>query len=302
MTHKFLRTLIGLLLGLLLCDALVRILGAAPEVAVTSAGRYRISTDPLLIYEPIPNVTGRDLADGYALGYSDKSNALGFRGPLYAQEQPENRRYRIIVLGDSIADGYGVPEYAQTFPAVLERKLSGSGFRTEVMDFGVAGYQTTQEVETLRTKGLVYHPDLVIVAYCLNDTERGSMVGNELYRRAQAKPGVVERVWSHPVFIHSALYRFLRYRVRPQLDPQPSAAPVRTQMIADDFAALVALRDANGFQVPLVIFPILDHLDESYPWTCDHQGVVQLARQTGFGVLDLLDTMRECARVAAPSR
>ena len=40
---------------------------------------------------------------------------------------------------------------------------------TEVLNFGVSGYNTQQEVETLREKGLRYSPDLVVLAVCVND-------------------------------------------------------------------------------------------------------------------------------------
>ena len=45
------------------------------------------------------------------------------------------------------------------------------GARYEVLNFGVTGYDLSQSVENLRSRGLRYRPDLVISQYCLNDPE-----------------------------------------------------------------------------------------------------------------------------------
>jgi hypothetical protein len=55
------------------------------------------------------------------------------------------------------------------FPAVLERSLAGcealGGRTVEVLNFGVSGYGTAQELLTLRTRALAYRPDLVLLAF-----------------------------------------------------------------------------------------------------------------------------------------
>ncbi len=290
---RLLRLLIGLTLGLLLCEALVRIVGAAPEVAVTSAGRYRISADPLLIYEPIPNLSGPEVTDNYYLGYPDRTNALGFRGPLYGPAKSADT-YRIIVLGDSIADGWGVEHYAETFPAILEAGLRAAGVPAQVMDFGVVGYQTTQEVEMLVTKGLAYHPDLVLVAYCLNDTLTYSTIGRQLYVNAGARSSI-EWVWSNRWLVRSALYRLLRYRVR---DTTPPGVPERPRTIDGDFAELARLQQASGFRTLVAIFPRFNENFDQYPVAL-HQEVTTILTRHGLPVLDLLDTMRTCAHAAS---
>ena len=40
---------------------------------------------------------------------------------------------------------------------------------TEVINLAVPGYNTAQEIEMLRMKGLLYHPDVVILGWCDND-------------------------------------------------------------------------------------------------------------------------------------
>ena len=91
-------------------------------------------------------------------------NEDGFRDRLYARpKRPETSR--ILVLGDSIAFGFGVEE-ADTFPKVMERSLGGD---VEVLNLGVNGYNPYTEAALLSDVGVSYEPDLVLVQFCIND-------------------------------------------------------------------------------------------------------------------------------------
>ena len=45
------------------------------------------------------------------------------------------------------------------------------GKRYEVLNFGVVGYTTKQEIEKSKTSGLKFSPDIVMIAYFNNDFE-----------------------------------------------------------------------------------------------------------------------------------
>lgn len=62
-------------------------------------------------------------------------NLYGFRGPDFAIEKPAGRR-RVIFLGDSFVEGFGVTEEA-TIPAVFEREVGDP--ELEVLNLGVGG-------------------------------------------------------------------------------------------------------------------------------------------------------------------
>ncbi|MFL6572405.1 MAG: SGNH/GDSL hydrolase family protein, partial [Burkholderiales bacterium] len=138
-------------------------------------------------------------------------NPAGFRDEPHALAKPRGV-YRIAVLGDSVAAGLRVERYEDTFPAILEKMLRENGVRAEVMSFAVSGYNTQQEVETLKDKALRYQPDLVLVAYSLTDRERmdGDIL-KTLLEEETRKGG--SALHAHPLLLHSALYRFLRFRV-----------------------------------------------------------------------------------------
>ncbi len=79
----------------------------------------------------------------------------------------------MAVLGDSIAFGYWVAE-EDAFARQLELLLGesrGEGPPVEVLNFGVPGYNLGQEIETLRSRVLAFEPDVVVLAFCLNDLE-----------------------------------------------------------------------------------------------------------------------------------
>jgi acyl-CoA thioesterase-1 len=78
---------------------------------------------------------------------------------------------RIVVLGDSLAAGLGLPE-DQAFPAVVEARLRDAGFAVTVVNAGVSGDTTAGGLRRLDWI-LGQQPDLVVVELGGNDALRG---------------------------------------------------------------------------------------------------------------------------------
>lgn len=170
--------IISLLLGELLGEASLKVTRfhtKVDNVEYNTTPRYPPqffipSNNTILIAELKPNFT--QLFDGYVVRLQRvvrvTINSDGFRDKEYSIEKPNNT-VRIIVLGDSVAFGWGVNDN-ETFSEVLERLLNGnSKVKYEVLNLAFPGYNTEQEVERLRVKGLKYEPDIVIIAYHRND-------------------------------------------------------------------------------------------------------------------------------------
>lgn len=122
--------------------------------------RFRFVDDPRLYIELDPD--------------DPAVNSWGFRGPEPEVNKKENV-YRIAVIGDSVAFGYGLP-MEKAFPALLESSLRSSGKDVEVLNFSVSGYGLEAYRALYESKVRQFHPDLVLLAYVLNDYTETSAV------------------------------------------------------------------------------------------------------------------------------
>ena len=290
-------SLVSLLISLLAVELVIRVAGAAPEVSVIRKGRFQLSRNPKIGYEPVPalDYQGEELS---FYDYLGKSNRLGYRDFDHAVEKPPGV-YRIVVLGDSIGAGLRVDRYEDVFPPVLEKLLRQRGVNAEVINFSVSGYNTQQEVETLKDRGLAYRPDLVLVAYSLNDRERvdGNILKTLLETERQSGTSA-NRV--NPYLVKSALYRFAKYRVLAPPPEQVEAASEKElaalsgDTVASSLADLAQISRKNDFPVLVAVFPRLVRDFRRYRFGDQHEFVAGLCEKNGFHRIDLLETFVRC--------
>jgi GDSL-like Lipase/Acylhydrolase family len=279
-------------LALGLAELVVRVAGLAPDVTqveIDSAGAKFVSVDdPVLKY--VPRAGSGDI------------NSRGFRDHEYPLEKPAGT-YRIAVIGDSIAFGYCTDDVLlpidDVFAKVLERRLNADVSRrqVEVINMSVSGYDTPQEVEFLEQKGLVFQPDLVVVAYCLNDrweasTELGKLGNNQKWKRP-----ISSRMYRW-IFHHSSLVRFVwqRRRILKQkwhLDDK-GHQPLPDDRVSVAFDRLRALSRQHAFAVLTVVFPLFEDY-AAYTHLAEHERVRADSTARQFHYLDLLDSFRSHA-------
>ncbi len=105
-------------------------------------------------------------------GEGDRSfihaNKDGLRDREHTKEKPP-KTFRIALLGDSFAEALQVP-MENTFWWKMRKQLNKEctvlgDRKVEVINFGVQGYGTDQQLMTLRHKVWQYSPDLVILAF-----------------------------------------------------------------------------------------------------------------------------------------
>jgi hypothetical protein len=92
-----------------------------------------------------------------------RTNERGFRGNRPTATAPTDGVVRIAALGDSVMWGTGVRE-ERAIPGLLARSL-----HADVINAGVVGYSTLQELRLLQRDVLALGPDVVLVNYCDND-------------------------------------------------------------------------------------------------------------------------------------
>ena len=190
LARKLALGLVGLLAAFALCEGLMRAfdLGVLP-IPARRGTIHADAADPLLGHVPIPGSqrtfeiqrSRRQAPVQVVEGF----NELGLRGPLFPREKAADV-FRIACVGDSFTFGYLVDE-DETWPAALQRWLDARDDpRTfEVWNFGVFGYETTQELQYLRTRVLEFDPDLVVWAFYIND----ALPADERERLLREGPG-----------------------------------------------------------------------------------------------------------------
>jgi len=160
--------LLALVFSLLAGEALLRIYLDKAPWETRKSGHHKIfcEYDSVLGWRKIPNKTGRHFEDEYDV--LESFNSRGLRGPEYSYEKNE-AEYRILILGDSFAEGYTV-EFAELFSEVLKKEMNNNGNKyCEVINCGTAGYSTDQELLFFQREGNKYRPDLAILLFYDND-------------------------------------------------------------------------------------------------------------------------------------
>ena len=226
-------------------------------------------------------------------------NARGYRDLERAIPKPPGVR-RIVCLGDSFTWGVGVL-FDDAWPQRVERLLAREGGRWEAVNLAEPGLNTAQEASKLAGEGFAYEPDVVVLAYVLNDSEDANAAEarraadwlEERHAAASAPRSLLDE---------TALVPLVRGRIRATVENRRRIADFHA-MYAESYpgwaAGRKALRTIGGLcrarGVPLVVavFPLFGNpLDESYPFASEHAKVARAAAEAGARVLDLLPQYR----------
>jgi lysophospholipase L1-like esterase len=230
-------------------------------------------------------------------------NAEGLRGPEVSPEKRDGVR-RVAVLGDSITFGYWVAE-EDAFPRQLEAMLNevrGDGPRVEVLNFGVPGYNLDQEIETLRVRALPFAPDVVVVAFCLNDLEgifsyELGLVQDRATRRRTLFGRLREGLLSRSIFFAWVEYRLAEAEARRRFAQarNPFSGPLYEQTVSQQkdaflgkFTVLQAILASHGIDGVVAVFPTFSGNWNRYPHRGLHRVVLEAAAESGLATVDLL--------------
>lgn len=220
--------------------------------------------------------------EGLFYGVTIQTNSMGFRGAEISLKK-DNHVRRILVLGDSLVMGWGVP-VEKTIPYLLEQKLNADGIEYEVVNLGVGNYNTTMEVELFKKRGLDLDPDMVILVFFVND------------------PEPVPR--NHPLLYPIKKYSYLSavffdvyQRARTQWDTRFNWYDYYSRLYHHEASALMEnkrallelIRLCEEYNLPLLIvnYPELHQL-ENYPLKIATDYIQGMAEENEIPFLDLL--------------
>lgn len=292
------------LAALLVAEGLARWIGFGPTPRPVREGALAVVNveDPALLFVHGPDCRWETVyayGDGRApLVVAGTTNGLGFRGPELPRERTSARR--IACLGDSYTFGEGVGD-DQTWPAQLRESLARARpeLELELLNCGVNAYDTRQEVRLLETQVLGFAPDVVLLAFFLNDAAlraEGAFAGFEygepspLHRfLAAGEPmstlrdwsrladGLADRIVRHEYLVFLGESRSLLYS-----NESPGWRAARAELVrARDLCA------ARGIAFVVVLYPLLFRRGDVLASHAAYAIVAQHCREQDIAVLDL---------------
>ncbi len=316
--------LLGLVVGLLVAEATVRMLGlgAAPLLGkrfLAHPEQFRehfyfcYPTNTSGDFLPVPDVTKDQwrLMDysrrDYPLSAIDETpwcvefriSPQQMRDRVY-EPKPSAGIQRIAMIGDSFVLGEGV-QVQQTLPRqTLE--LLGPGF--EVLNTGRSGFSFEEEVPTLQYFARDFACPRAIVVFVTNDLRPS----DELARRQSSINDLVnvhdlhlaefrQQAWYagrsrllELAFSQWQMRRIVDDTIRWYLDcNDPAQNGANLNRLA---AQIRAMNAVPGCRVALVMYPLLESLEGNYPLQPIHDRIGEMARAASLPVLDLAPVFR----------
>jgi lysophospholipase L1-like esterase len=160
-----------------------------------------------LIYENAPHAVQTD-----PQGHVTRNNQWGMRGEDFPLEKPANEK-RILLLGDSIAQGCGIDEKdtaAHLVTDEINAHRMPKGRTVRVLNTGAPSYNLWDYWYNLQGNGWKFKPDGIVLFVCLNDSAAKSLALPAL------KPGE-KAPWKFRLkhaLLKSRLIFLLLYKVR----------------------------------------------------------------------------------------
>lgn len=251
------------ILSVFLAEGVVRVAAPQPEVP-----QWYIP-DTQLGHVLKPNLHQRCGIGTPVFTMDVRTNSYGLRDieQDYASRAPGKT---ILLIGDSFVFGYGV-NVEDRLDAALRAKFATAATPVRVIDAGVPGWGTIQEVTFTKSKLETFRPDIIVLVYCGNDQQDDRAMlngaGNLLDGGIVRFPG---KPWLRE---HSHLYRLIFYETWSWRH----AIGARTQMRAGpeariDSQSVSVLTDEGWARAETLMHDLVDAFHRQNP-----AGVLYLA-------------------------
>jgi len=240
----------------------------------------------------------RKNAEAFLQGVSIRTNELRMRDKPRT-ETPARDTRRLLVLGDSITLGWGVPQ-DRTYSAVLEARLAEhGGGRYEVLNAGVGNYTLSRMVGYYDFALRRLDPETVVLAFYL--TNASGEQESSLARLLDTPLQFPVFLWSRGLRVYSRFSKaasFRDYYLNLYQDGGSEYEMFKTQL--RDFVVRVRAEKRN---VLLVNVPDVRYASEKpYPFQVVSDRVLSIGRAAGATAFDLTASVSDLSpRVAVNS-
>jgi lysophospholipase L1-like esterase len=244
-------------------------------------------------------------------------NSAGFRDDELPAFPPDDE-YRVLALGDSITWGDYLPAelvWVERVEAALADRDTST--RVEVVNAGIGNIGIIEEIDLLLDRGLALHPDLVLLAFYLNDS-----LPPQAFVEQLAEPGwlrqrsvLIDQVYRNAKFLswfRGAGLQSMRWiEAQDQLDWAHDRAAFDELVEAAAYEWGVAWRDESwgvidreleklatlsrwrGFDVAIVFFPVKYQVYADFLEDTPQRTLAAKAAALDFHYLDLLPMLRQ---------
>jgi lysophospholipase L1-like esterase len=217
-------------------------------------------------------------------GVAIATNALGFRDREI--EPRKDGELRILLLGDSITFGYGVPDeltYGRQLESILAAEL---GRPVRAVNAGMGGYNTVQEYAFLEDYGSTIDPDLVSLLYLPNDID----TNDPPFNPAKAIYGNASKI-TRLLMDKSWLFRLAIFAASEPESTRVASVGLRTrgaQQSLESLAKMAALCRQRGFRFATFFYREKDESQAATRFVDElFSQVSRVGAENGFQVTDI---------------
>ena len=234
-----------------------------PKLSIAESLSVICREDPLMLWRQRSGLKikfyGKDV----------RTNNMGLRGADFSKKKKGDVN-RIICMGASSTFGWGVAE-EQTYPFLLEKMLRRNAklYDVEVLNAGQIGFTTFQGKIFLEKHILDYSPDLITVAYILNDIDRCRFLRNEKKHDSELTVSSQWKIALKNIVFRSKIYligkrvlvkvarkneKFLTYVLRRQYEN--AKIRVSPEQYRDNLIKIAAICKANNIELIFLKMPV----------------------------------------------
>lgn len=279
---------------------------AEPLVRYTGKGRRLVPNASVIIHNHYIS----------KLDVEVETNSMGFRDSELNAVKGDDE-IRILVLGDSITSSEYLPK-EQSYTEIVESELESNlaGRRVEVINSGVMDIGTVEEISILEERGLDTQPDLILLAFYLNDSRpswgfaaeirhrgwwrRNSILVETLYTSMKLREWIIEKGdnrldWiPHQYKLNWQTDRedFIELTEHAKYDFGAAWDESSWPKIAKQFDRLQKIAKQRGIPVAVIGFPVKFQVYADFVEDYPQQELKKLAEQFDFPLHDLLPILR----------